>query len=100
MLLIVSVGVHFAMTGLGLLFFGAEGFRNPPFWDERFNLGPVAVSGQTVIIFAVSLALIVLLWLYFERSLRGKALRATAVGPFERAHHIANGNLGGVAASS
>jgi branched-chain amino acid transport system permease protein len=78
-LLIVSVGVHFAMTGLGLLFFGAEGFRNPSFWDERFALGPVALSGQTVIIFAVSLALIVLLWLYFERSLRGKALRATAV---------------------
>jgi branched-chain amino acid transport system permease protein len=78
-LLIVSVGVHFAMTGLGLLFFGAEGFRNPPFWDERFSLGPVALTGQTVIIFGVSLALIVLLWLYFERSLRGKALRATAV---------------------
>jgi branched-chain amino acid transport system permease protein len=34
-LLIVSVGVHFALTGLGLLFFGAEGFRNPPFWDAR-----------------------------------------------------------------
>ena len=78
-LLIVSVGVHFAMTGLGLLFFGAEGFRNPPFWDERFPIGPVTLSGQTLIIFVVSLALIVLLWLYFERSLRGKALRATAV---------------------
>ena len=78
-LLIVSVGVHFAMTGLGLLFFGAEGFRNPSFWDERFVLGPVTLSGQTVIIFAVSLSLIVLLWLYFEKSLRGKALRATAV---------------------
>jgi branched-chain amino acid transport system permease protein len=78
-LLIVSVGVHFAMTGLGLLFFGAEGFRNPSFWDDRFTLGPVTLSGQTVIIFGVSLALIVLLWLYFERSLRGKALRATAV---------------------
>ena len=78
-LLIVSVGVHFAMTGLGLLFFGAEGFRNPTFWDERFTCGPVAISGQTVIIFIASLALIVLLWLYFERSLRGKALRATAV---------------------
>lgn len=78
-LLIVSVGVHFAMTGLGLLFFGAEGFRNPSFWGERFPLGPVTLSGQTVIIFAVSLALIVLLWLYFEKSLRGKALRATAV---------------------
>ena len=32
-LLIVSVGVHFALTGLGLVFFGAEGFRNPSFWD-------------------------------------------------------------------
>jgi branched-chain amino acid transport system permease protein len=78
-LLIVSVGVHFAMTGLGLLFFGAEGFRNPTFWDERFILGPVALTGQTVIIFVTSLALIVMMWLYFERSLRGKALRATAV---------------------
>jgi branched-chain amino acid transport system permease protein len=78
-LLIVSVGVHFAMTGLGLLFFGAEGFRNPTFWDERFTLGPVALTGQTVIIFVTSLALIVMMWLYFERSLRGKALRATAV---------------------
>jgi branched-chain amino acid transport system permease protein len=78
-LLIVSVGVHFAMTGLGLLFFGAEGFRNPSFWDERFTLGAVTLTGQTVIIFVISLALIVLLWVYFEKSLRGKALRATAV---------------------
>jgi branched-chain amino acid transport system permease protein len=78
-LLIVSVGVHFAMTGLGLLFFGAEGFRNPAFWDQRFALGPVTLGGQALIIFGVSLALILLLWLYFEKTLRGKALRATAV---------------------
>jgi len=78
-LLIVSVGVHFALTGLGLLFFGAEGFRNPAFWDLRLNLGPVMLSGQTIIIGVASLALIVLLWLFFERSLFGKALRATAV---------------------
>ncbi|HYJ97506.1 MAG TPA: branched-chain amino acid ABC transporter permease [Burkholderiaceae bacterium] len=78
-LLIVSVGVHFALTGLGLLFFGAEGFRNPPFWDARFNVGPLTLNGQTVIIFGTSIALIVLLWLFFERTLRGKALRATAV---------------------
>ena len=78
-LLIVSVGVHFALTGLGLYFFGAEGFRNPPFWDERFSAGPLTLSGQTLIVFAVSIALIVMLWLFFERSLWGKALRATAV---------------------
>jgi branched-chain amino acid transport system permease protein len=78
-LLIVSVGVHFALVGLGLFFFGAEGFRNPSFWDARFSIGALTLSGQTVIIFAVSLALIVGLWLFFERSLAGKALRATAV---------------------
>jgi branched-chain amino acid transport system permease protein len=78
-LLIVSVGVHFALTGLGLVFFGAEGFRNPSFWDQRFSLGPLALTGQTVIIFAVSIALILGLFLFFERTLRGKALRATAV---------------------
>lgn len=78
-LLIVSVGVHFALVGLGLFFFGAEGFRNPSFWDARFSAGAVALSGQALIIFLASIALIVLLWLYFERTLSGKALRATAV---------------------
>jgi len=78
-LLIVSVGVHFVLTGLGLYFFGAEGYRNPPFWDERFNAGPLMLSGQTLIVLAASFALIVMLWLFFERSLWGKALRATAV---------------------
>ena len=78
-LLIVSVGVHFALVGLGLFFFGAEGFRNPSFWDERFSIGAVTLAGQTVIIFAASLALIGSLWLFFEKSLTGKALRATAV---------------------
>ncbi len=78
-LLIVSVGVHFALTGLGLLFFGAEGFRNPPFWDARFSFGALAVTGQTLIIFIASAALIVGLFVFFDRTLSGKALRATSV---------------------
>lgn len=78
-LLIISVGVHFALTGLGLVFFGAEGFRNPSFWDARYTLGPVTLTGQTLIIFMAAVALIVSLYLFFERTLRGKALRATAV---------------------
>ena len=78
-LLIVSVGAHFALTGLGLVFFGAEGFRNPSFWDARFPAGPLMFTGQTLIIFMVSVVLILALFLFFERTLRGKALRATAV---------------------
>jgi branched-chain amino acid transport system permease protein len=41
-LLIVSVGVHLALTGLGLWFFGAEGSRTQPFSSESFN-----VAGST-----------------------------------------------------
>jgi branched-chain amino acid transport system permease protein len=78
-LLIVSVGVHFALTGLGLLFFGAEGFRIPALWDGRFNLGPLVISGQTIIIFIATAVLIVLLYGAFDRTFWGKALRATAV---------------------
>lgn len=78
-LLIVSVGVHFALVGLGLYFFGAEGFRNPSFWDTRLDLAGVSLSGQALIIFAASVVLILALWLFFEHSLPGKVLRATAV---------------------
>ena len=38
-LLIVSVALHFALTGLGLWFFGAEGSRTPPFTGASFQLG-------------------------------------------------------------
>ena len=78
-LLIVSVGVHFALTGIGLVFFGAEGYRTPAFWEARFDAGPLSFTGQTLIIFGASVALIVAMFVFFERTLVGKALRATSV---------------------
>ncbi len=38
-LLIVSVAVHFVMTGLGLVMFGAEGVRSQPFPNGARNWG-------------------------------------------------------------
>lgn len=78
-LLTVSVGVHLVLTGLGLAFFGAEGVRTPAFWDARWALGSVTLSGQTVVVVAAAAALLIALWLFSERTLYGKALRATAV---------------------
>lgn len=78
-LLIVSVGVHFAMLGAGLLFFGPEGFRNPAFWSASIGVGSFRISGQNALIVALVALLILGLWLFFEYSLRGKALRATAI---------------------
>lgn len=78
-LLIVSVAVHLALTGLGLVFFGAEGSRTPPFTAGNFTLAGFSASAQSVWVVASSLMLIVVLYFFFERSMYGKALRATAV---------------------
>jgi len=78
-LLIVSVALHFAMLGLGLWFFGAEGSRTPAFTSASFRLGEVNISIQSLLVVGTSLALIGALALFFGRTLYGKALRATAV---------------------
>jgi len=78
-LLIVSVAVHLTLVGLGLLLFGAEGYRTVPLWEARLTLGPLLIPGQSLWVIAISLLLIVLLAWFFSRTLYGKALRATAV---------------------
>jgi branched-chain amino acid transport system permease protein len=78
-LLIVAVAVHFAMVGLGLVMFGAEGSRTNAFTDATFNLGNLSVSGQSLWVIGTAVVLIVMLYLYFDRSISGKALRATSI---------------------
>ena len=78
-LLIASVGVHLALVGLGLFFFGAEGLRAPAMSSLMVSAGPLIITGQSIAVYVVTLVAIVALWLFFERSLWGKALRATAV---------------------
>jgi branched-chain amino acid transport system permease protein len=78
-LLIVAVAVHFAMSGMALIFFGPEGFRTQPMTDAFFNVGPIGISGQNVLIVGGSALFSFLLFVMFERTLIGKALRATAV---------------------
>ena len=78
-LLIVSVAVHFALVGLGLWFFGAEGSRTPAFTDASFRAGALTFSVQSVLVVVTSFVLIGALYLLFGRTLYGKALHATAV---------------------
>ena len=78
-LLIASVGCHLALQGLGLLFFGAEGQRGPTLAETALTAGPLRFTGQSLAVYAATVAFIVALWLFFGLSLYGKALRATAV---------------------
>lgn len=78
-LLIVSVALHGVLVGLGLLFFGAEGFRTTAFSDLQLDLGGIPVSGQSLVVMGVTSLLVILMFLFFERTIVGKALRATAM---------------------
>ena len=78
-LLIVSVAVHVTLIGIGLLFFGAEGSRTPSFTEVSFEVGDVLLQGQTLLVLVASVLLIIALYFFFERTIYGKALRATAV---------------------
>ena len=78
-LLIVAVAVHYAFVGLGLVFFGGEGWRTPPFTDTLIKAGPTVISGQSLWVMGVAAGLMALFWIFFARTYLGKALRATAI---------------------
>jgi branched-chain amino acid transport system permease protein len=78
-LLIVAVAVHMVLLGVGLFLFGAEGSRTTAFSEAAFNVGTLTISGQSIVVIVTALLLIGALYLYFDRTLSGKALRATAV---------------------
>ena len=78
-LLIASLALHFLLSGLGLIFFGPEGTRTAPLVGGAITLGGFAVSGQVLLMVGASIALSALFFLAFERTVAGKALRATAV---------------------
>jgi branched-chain amino acid transport system permease protein len=79
LLMIISVSLHFALAGVGLLFFGPEGVRTQPLTEAALEFGGVLVSGQTAMIVLAAALFSLLLFLFFNQTLIGKALQATAV---------------------
>lgn len=78
-LLIASLALHFLLSGLGLLFFGPEGSRTSPLANGAVSLGGFSIGAQTLLMIVSAVVLSGLFYLLFERTLTGKALRATAV---------------------
>lgn len=78
-LLIAAVGAHLALTALGLVIFGAEGYRTSALIAGSFRLGPMTVSYQSLLVVGATLALLAALAIFFSRTLIGKALRASAI---------------------
>lgn len=78
-LLIAAVGAHMALMSLGLVIFGAEGYRTTALLRGAVQVGPVMFTGQSILVLGVAAALLAGLALFFARTLHGKALRASAI---------------------
>jgi branched-chain amino acid transport system permease protein len=78
-LLMAAVGMHLALTGLGLLIFGPEGARGTAFSDEMFEIGKLFISGQSLFVLGFAALAMAGLWAFFRFTLSGAALRATAI---------------------
>jgi branched-chain amino acid transport system permease protein len=78
-LLIAAVALHLLLMGVGLLAFGPEGGRTSPLIEASVDLGTMTVTAQSLVTLGTSVVLIAVLFWAFKHTLRGKALRATAV---------------------
>ncbi len=78
-LLMVAVALHFAISGLALLYFGPEGLRTQAFVRGDVAILGFDVSKQLLLIVGAALVFSAILYVFFQFTLTGKALRATAV---------------------
>jgi branched-chain amino acid transport system permease protein len=81
---IVTIGLALLLNGLAAAIWGSEvkSFRSA-FSTRAIEVGGVVVSVQDLGVIAVSLVLVVVLWLFFRFTKLGLGLRAAAVNPDE-----------------
>jgi branched-chain amino acid transport system permease protein len=78
-LLMVAVALHFAITGLALLYFGPEGLRTQAFVSGDVAVGGFAIPQQLILIVAAAAIFSAILFVFFRFTVAGKALRAVAI---------------------
>jgi branched-chain amino acid transport system permease protein len=83
-IVIVTIGLLVAINGFVIWKWGGEPKQlQSPFGTDTFDIGGVIVSAQDIGTIAVALGIVVLLWLLFQFTKVGLALRAAAVNPEE-----------------
>ena len=77
--LISSIGVTIVLQNMAIYIFGGQQVAFPEtIKQELYHIGPVTISSVQIFILVVAIVLMVLLWLFIERSKMGRAIRATA----------------------
>jgi branched-chain amino acid transport system permease protein len=77
--LISSIGLTIVLQNLFVYFVGGRQLSFPETIAQTlYHVGPVTVSSSQIFILVTAISLMVLLWLFIERTKTGRAIRATA----------------------
>ena len=78
-LIMITIGASIFLRGAAQVFFDKRFHSLPPiFGGEPIRLGGAAILPQSFVVLAGAAAIVVLLWLFVDRTLLGKAVIATA----------------------
>jgi branched-chain amino acid transport system permease protein len=109
-LLIITIAVHLAFKGIGLIIWGTRSYDLPAFTQGRpLRIFSAVVTRQSLWVIAATALVLLALGYFFKRTLRGKALLACAVNsvgarlvgiPVARMGMVAFAIAGGLAAAA
>ncbi len=77
--LISTIGLTIIIQNLAIYIFGGQQLAFPETIAQTlYHIGPITISSVQIFILGVAIALMVLLWLFIERTKMGRAIRAVA----------------------
>jgi branched-chain amino acid transport system permease protein len=78
----VTIGMLILLNGAAAwIWKGEQRTLENPFTSRTFDVGGVVIAAQDLGVIAVSLAIVLALWAFFQRTTLGLALRAAALNP-------------------
>lgn len=81
-LIVITLGLSIFLKGVGLIIWGTSPKTLPPLFEmDSIQFMGVVINSQTIWIFAVLFVLLILLYLFFEKTFIGSALRASEKNP-------------------
>ena len=81
-LLIITIGASLVLRGLVQIWLGKGAATFPAFsGDAPISIGGAALAPQSLWVLATTAVIVAALWLFFNRTLAGKAILATSIDP-------------------
>jgi len=78
--IIITIGAAIALRGVALIVWGTDPYRLPSFTNGApIRIGQAVMTQQDLWMIGTALILLVLLYIFFQRTLIGKALRACSI---------------------